>query len=95
MLNGKDVWNMWFQKEMGDLTVGDRTVYTFPKMKKSFYEMLKDTAEKFSEKTGLCDNWGRCYSYQEFLHMVCSPDWREFLFPVVFSEMTETPISRQ
>ena len=58
MLNGKDVWNMWFQKEMGDLTVGDRTVYTFPKMKKSFYEMLKDTAEKFSEKTGLCDNWG-------------------------------------
>ena len=33
MLNGKDVWNMWFQKEMGDLTVGDRTVYTFPKMK--------------------------------------------------------------
>lgn len=58
MLNGKDVWNMWFQKEMGDLTVGDRTVYTFPKMKKSFYEMLKDTAERFSEKTGLCDNWG-------------------------------------
>ena len=72
MLNGKDVWNMWFQKEMGDLTVGDRTVYTFPKMKKSFYEMLKDTAERFSEKTGLCDNWGRCYSYREFLHMVDS-----------------------
>lgn len=70
MLEGKDVWNIWFQKDMGELTVGDRTVYSFPKMKKSFYEILQDTAGRYPEKTGICDNWERNYTYAQFLRKV-------------------------
>lgn len=72
MLEGKDVWNPWFQTDMEDIKIGDRTVYTFSKMKKSFYEMLEDTAERYPDKPGLCDNWNRSYTYREFLHMVDS-----------------------
>lgn len=70
MLDGKNVWNIWFQKDMGEMTVGNRTVYTFPKMKKSFYEMLCETSSKYPDKTGICDNWGRTYTYPGFLEKV-------------------------
>ena len=49
---------------------GNRTVYTFSKMKNSFYEMLCDTATKYPDKIGIVDNWNREYTYQKFLVMV-------------------------
>lgn len=70
MLEGKNVWNKWFQRDMANMQIGNRTVYTFPNMKQSFYHMLKETAGTYPEKIGLCDNWNRKYSYREFLHMV-------------------------
>lgn len=70
MIEGKNVWNVWVQKDMGDMQVGNRTVYTFPNMKKSFYEMLCATAEKYPDKDALFDNWNRSYTYREFLDMV-------------------------
>lgn len=70
MLEGKNVWNEWFQRDMANMQIGNRTVYTFPNMKQSFYHMLKETAGTYPEKIGLCDNWNRKYSYREFLHMV-------------------------
>lgn len=70
MLEGKNVWNGWFQKGMADVQIGDRRVYTFPDMKKSFYHILRETAQQYPEKVGLCDNWERKYTYREFLHMV-------------------------
>ncbi len=72
MLEGKDVWDLWVQKDMLERKIGNRTVYTFSKMKKSFYEMLEDTAARYPDKAGLCDNWDRSYTYREFLHMVNS-----------------------
>ena len=70
MLEGKNVWNEWFRRGMEDMRIGNRTVYTFSNMKKSFYHMLKDTAETYPEKIGLCDNWDRSYTYREFLRLV-------------------------
>jgi acyl-CoA synthetase (AMP-forming)/AMP-acid ligase II len=70
MLEGRDVWDLWVQKDMKERQIGRRTIYTFSKMKKSFYEMLEDTAARYPDKAGLCDNWERSYTYQEFLHMV-------------------------
>lgn len=70
MLEGKNVWNEWFQKDMGDMQIGNRTVYTFPNMKNSFYEMLQDSAAKYPDKIGLCDNWDRSFTYLEFLRLV-------------------------
>lgn len=72
MLAGKNVWNEWFQKEMGERKIGDRIVYTFLEMNNSFYEMLEDTAARYPDKIGLCDNWNNRFTYQEFLHMVDS-----------------------
>lgn len=72
MLAGKDVWNIWFQREMKDKKIGDRTVYTFSDMKNSFYEMLEETAARYPDKKGLCDNWNHSFTYREFLHMVDS-----------------------
>lgn len=70
MLDGKDAWNIWFQKDMGELTVGNRTIYSFPKMRKSFYEMLRDTAARYPDRTGICDNWNRTYTFPRFLRQV-------------------------
>ena len=70
MLEGKNVWNKWFQRGMEDRRIGSRTVYTFSDMKKSFYHILKETAEAYPEKIGLCDNWDRSYTYRRFLQMV-------------------------
>ena len=72
MLKGKNVWNEWYQKGMGEMRIGERTVYSFPDMKKSFYDMLRASAEKYPHKTGLCDNWNRSYTYREFLSMTDS-----------------------
>ena len=44
MVKGKDVWGTWLQRDMEERQIGNRTVYTFSKMKNSFYEMLCDTA---------------------------------------------------
>ena len=43
MVKGKDVWGTWLQRDMEERQIGNRTVYTFSKMKNSFYEMLCDT----------------------------------------------------
>ena len=72
MLKGKNVWNEWYQKGMGEMRIGERTVYSFPDMKKSFYDMLRASAEKYPHKTGLCDNWNRSYTYREVLSMTDS-----------------------
>ena len=45
MLKGKNVWNEWYQKGMGEMRIGERSVYSFPDMKKSFYDMLRASAE--------------------------------------------------
>lgn len=70
MIEGKNVWNAWIQKDMGDMQIGNRTVYTFLNMKKNFYEMLCATAETYPDKVGVFDNWNRSYTYREFLRMV-------------------------
>lgn len=69
MVEGKNVWNAWLQKDMQEVKIGSRMVYTFPNMKKSFYEMLCDTAQKYPDKEGIFDNWNRGYTYQKFLQM--------------------------
>lgn len=70
MVKGKDVWGTWLQRDMEERQIGNRTVYTFSKMKNSFYEMLCDTATKYPDKIGIVDNWNREYTYQKFLEMV-------------------------
>lgn len=70
MVKGKDVWGTWLQRDMEERQIGNRTVYTFSKMKNSFYEMLCDTATKYPDKIGIVDNWNREYTYQKFLVMV-------------------------
>ena len=70
MLEGRNVWNEWVQKDMGEVRLGGRTVYTFLNMKKNFYEILQDTAQTYSHKVGIVDNWGRGYDYKAILEMV-------------------------
>lgn len=70
MLEGRNVWNEWVQKDMGEVRLGGRTVYTFLNMKKNFYEILQDTAQTYSHKVGIVDNWGRGYDYKTILEMV-------------------------
>ena len=33
MVKGKDVWGTWLQRDMEERQIGNRTVYTFSKMK--------------------------------------------------------------
>ena len=54
MVKGKDVWGTWLQRDMEERQIGNRTVYTFSKMKNSFYEMLCDTATKYPDKNRNC-----------------------------------------
>ncbi len=70
MLNGKNVWNQWFQKGMEEIQIGNRKVYTFADSKNNFYEMLQESAMKFPQKISICDNWNRTYTYMQFLQMV-------------------------
>lgn len=72
MVDGKDVWNQWFQKKMGNVSIAGRELYSFPAMKENVYEMLVETAEKYPEKNGLYDNWNRGYTYSRFLKITDS-----------------------
>lgn len=70
MLDGKTVWNEWFQRDMGDVDVGGKTVYSFLGMKKSFYAVLEATAATYPNKAGIYDTWESSYTYSEFLLIV-------------------------
>ncbi len=72
MIEGYKVWNPYLTKEMCRRRIGDREVFTFRNTRNNYYEILEDTAERFRDKTAFCDNWGRCYTYREFLGLVDS-----------------------
>lgn len=67
MLDGKNIWNQWYQKDMGNINISGKEIYSFPEMKNNVYEMLKETAQKYPDKIGLYDNWGRSFTFREFL----------------------------
>lgn len=77
MIKGCEVWNINMQKDMGIRKIGNKEVFTFQNMRNNYYEILEDTANRFSDKVGFCDNWNRKYTYGTFLQM--TDDFAEYL----------------
>ncbi|PWC11709.1 o-succinylbenzoate--CoA ligase [Brenneria roseae subsp. americana] len=70
MINGKDLWNNTILRDMGIRKIHNRNLFTYLNMPKNFYETLVNTVSRTPDKIAFYDNWGRAYSYVNFLESV-------------------------
>lgn len=70
MINGTHLWSKQYTNDMISLFLDGRSVYTYPNLPSSMYEVLQSAAARFPNKVALVDDNGIAYTYQDFMQKV-------------------------
>lgn len=70
MFSGMKLWNEDVTRNMYLTRIGDKKLWTYKNMPRNLYEALKKNANRMPEKAAFIDNWGREYSYGNFIEKV-------------------------
>ena len=68
IIDGNSVWGADTQAGMIQKVIaGFKAIDTFPGLPDNLYEALENSAARWPDKTAIVDNYGKEYTYQQFL----------------------------
>lgn len=67
MISGMNYWDDEIKRDMQWEQIAERNVFTFKNMPDNLYNALKKTKEQYPDNIAIVDNWGRKFSYSDFL----------------------------
>lgn len=79
MIVGKELWDFEVSKDLYEKTLSDNTVIeTYKALPQNLYEALEQSANRVPNAPAITDNYGRTYSYKEYLS--CCDELAAYLY---------------